>query len=92
MFRFDPSVGAEQLGATVYELPLCQSMCPYHHEYVEEEWLPVLEGMPTLRHADGEDVLEPWDVVCFRTGPQGALLRRRGHRGPLPRMTGLKPC
>jgi uncharacterized cupin superfamily protein len=26
----------------------------------------------TLRHPDGSDVLEPWDLVCFPTGPDGA--------------------
>jgi len=32
----------------------------------------VLRGRPTLRHPDGEDVLEPGDVVCFPEGPEGA--------------------
>ena len=39
---------------------------------VYEEWLLVLEGAPTLRHSEGEDVLAPGDVVCFPTGPEGA--------------------
>lgn len=71
-FRFGPLLGAAQLGASVYELPPGQAVCPYHYEYAEEEWLLVLEGRPTLRHPEGEDVLEPWDVVCFPTGPAGA--------------------
>ena len=49
-----------------------QAICPYHYEYAEEEWLLVLEGRPTLRHPEGESVLEPWDVVVFPTGPEGA--------------------
>lgn len=72
MFRFGPLVGASQLGATVYELPPGQAICPYHYEYAEEEWLLVLEGRPTLRHPEGDDVLSPWDVVCFPAGPEGA--------------------
>ncbi len=32
----------------------------------------MLAGRPTLRHPEGEEVLAPWDVVCFPTGPQGA--------------------
>ena len=28
--RFGPKLGARQLGATVYELPPGQSVCPYH--------------------------------------------------------------
>jgi uncharacterized cupin superfamily protein len=70
--RLGPLVGAERLGATVYELPPGQSICPYHYEYGEEEWLLVLEGRPTLRHPDGEDELQPLDLVCFPSGPEGA--------------------
>ncbi len=72
MFRFGPLLGAAELGASVYELPPGQAICPYHYEYAEEEWLLVLEGRPTLRHPEGRETLEPWDVVCFPTGPQGA--------------------
>ena len=42
--RLGPSLGARQLGATVYELPPGQSICPYHYEYPNEEWLVVLSG------------------------------------------------
>src|SRR5207244_3478080 len=54
--------------------------CPYHYEYGNEEWLLVLEGHPTLRHPEGEDELEPGDVVCFPEGPEGAhkVTNRRG--------------
>ena len=72
MFRFGPLVGAATMGSTVYELPPGQAICPYHYEYGEEEWLLVLEGRPTVRHPEGSDVLEPWDVVCFPSGPEGA--------------------
>ena len=72
MMRLGPLLSASQLGLSVYELPPGQAICPYHYEYAEEEWLLVLEGRPTLRHPEGEDVLAPWDVVCFPTGPQGA--------------------
>jgi uncharacterized cupin superfamily protein len=72
MFRFGPMVGASQLGATVYELPPGQAICPYHYEYAEEEWLLVLEGRPTVRDPEGSERLEPWDAVCFTPGPEGA--------------------
>jgi uncharacterized cupin superfamily protein len=72
MCRFGPLLGAAQLGASVYELPPGQAICPYHYEYAEEEWLLVLAGRVTLRHPEGSEVLVPWDVVCFATGPQGA--------------------
>ena len=57
---------------SVYELPPGQAICPYHYEYGEEEWLVVLQGRPTLRRPQGSERLEPWDVVCFPTGPEGA--------------------
>ena len=72
MRRFGKEVGASLLGATVYELPPGQSVCPYHYEYGEEEWLLVLEGRPTVRHPEGSDQLAPWDVACFGLGPAGA--------------------
>jgi uncharacterized cupin superfamily protein len=72
MFRFGKLVGASELGASVYELPPGQAICPYHYEYGEEEWLLVLEGRPSVRHPGGTDQLEPWDAVCFLPGPEGA--------------------
>ncbi|HEX8857457.1 MAG TPA: cupin domain-containing protein [Thermoleophilaceae bacterium] len=69
---FGAKIGAEQIGASVYELPPGQSVCPYHYEYPNEEWLMVLEGRPTLRHPEGEDELEPGDTVAFPPGPDGA--------------------
>jgi uncharacterized cupin superfamily protein len=72
MSRFGASIGAVMLGGTVYELPPGESICPYHYEYGNEEWAIVLQGRPTLRHPDGEDQVEPLDVVCFPNGPVGA--------------------
>lgn len=57
---------------SVYELPPGQAICPYHYELSEEEWLLVLEGRPTLRTPDGEEGLDPSDLVFFPTGPKGA--------------------
>ena len=72
LFRFGRQLGAERTGTSVYELPPGESICPYHYEYGEEEWLIVLLGRPTLRHADGSTELAPWDVVFFPPGPEGA--------------------
>jgi uncharacterized cupin superfamily protein len=71
MNRFGPKIGASRIGATVYELPPGQSLCPYHYES-EEEWLLVLHGELTLRHPEGEDVLGPGDMTAFPVGPAGA--------------------
>jgi uncharacterized cupin superfamily protein len=70
--RIGPLVGASALGMSVYELPPGQSICPYHWEAGDEEWLVVLGGRPTLRTPDGERELGPWDTVCFPEGPEGA--------------------
>ena len=70
--RLGALMGATATGMSVYELPPGQTIGPYHYENPEEEWLLVLAGRPTLRHPEGEDVLEPWDVVFFPPGPGGA--------------------
>jgi uncharacterized cupin superfamily protein len=72
MVRFGPAVGARQTGATLYELPPGQALCPYHYEYGEEEWLLVLEGRPTVRTPEGSEEAAPHDLVFFPTGPDGA--------------------
>jgi uncharacterized cupin superfamily protein len=69
--QFGPKLGATQLGATIYELPPGQSVCPYHYES-KEEWLIVLQGQLTVRHPHGESVLSPGDVTAFPAGPAGA--------------------
>jgi uncharacterized cupin superfamily protein len=72
MFRLGTMLGARRTGTSVYELPPRQALCPYHYEYGEEEWVMVLIGNPTLRTPEGEQRLEPFDVVFFQTGPEGA--------------------
>jgi uncharacterized cupin superfamily protein len=72
MDRFGPKIGATQLGGSVYELPPGQSICPYHYEYPEEEWLFVLSGRGDVRTPAGEEELGPLEVVCFPFGPEGA--------------------
>jgi uncharacterized cupin superfamily protein len=70
--RVGQLLGAEQLGVSVYELPPGQSICPYHYETGEEEWLIVLVGRPTLRTPSGEQELRPWDCAFFPAGEEGA--------------------
>jgi uncharacterized cupin superfamily protein len=72
MDRFGTRIGAQRVGGSVYEIPAGQSICPYHYELGDEEWLIVLAGRPTVRHPTGEDELEPGDTVCFPEGPGGA--------------------
>jgi uncharacterized cupin superfamily protein len=70
--RLAEKLGAKKLGGTVYELPTGRSICPYHYEYGNEEWLIVLTGRPTLRTPEGERELSPGETVCFPEGPAGA--------------------
>ena len=72
IIRPGSSWDATKTGASFYELPPGQSICPYHYEWAEEEWLYVIDGVPTLRDPDGEHDLEPGDLVFFPRGPQGA--------------------
>lgn len=65
-------IGAEKIGASLYELPPGQKSFPYHYEYGNEEWLICIAGRPTLRTPDGERELQPGDTVCFKEGPEGA--------------------
>jgi uncharacterized cupin superfamily protein len=74
--RVGALLGAARTGLSVYELPPGQAVSPYHFENPDEEWLLVVSGTPTLRHPDGEEQLEPWDMVFFPPGPEGAHLVR----------------
>jgi uncharacterized cupin superfamily protein len=65
-------LGAERIGAGLYELAPGQKTFPYHWHQVQEEWLIVLVGEPTLRDPSGERALAPGDCVLFKRGPQGA--------------------
>jgi uncharacterized cupin superfamily protein len=70
--RVGEQIGAEKLGASLYELEPGERTFPYHYEYGAEEWLLVVAGRPTLRDPEGEHELRPGDLVCFREGPEGA--------------------
>ena len=70
--RVGPLIGASALGLSVYELPPRQSICPYHYEYPEEEWLLVIDGAPVVRTPEGDRELRRGDVVCFPSGEDGA--------------------
>jgi uncharacterized cupin superfamily protein len=72
MVRLGPGLGAADSGATIYELPPGQALCPYHYEYGEEEWALVLAGRPSVRTPEGVEELQPLDLVFFPKGPEGA--------------------
>jgi uncharacterized cupin superfamily protein len=70
--QLGPLLGAQLLGATVYEFEPGERTGPYHYEIGNEECVLVLAGTPTLRHPDGRDVLAVGDMVVFPDGPGGA--------------------
>ena len=65
-------IGGELLGATMSEVEPGSKLWPYHTHYLNEEWVIVLRGEPTLRTPEGEQVLNEGDVVCFPRGSDGA--------------------
>src|SRR4051794_30824746 len=65
-------IGAELLGGGLYEIDPGKKLWPYHVHHANEEWVVVLRGRPTLRHADGESELAAGDVACFPRGAAGA--------------------
>jgi uncharacterized cupin superfamily protein len=76
--KLAPEIGAKTMAGTIYDLEPGNSNCPFHYES-DEEWLLVLEGTLTVRHADGEDELGRGDLVCFPAGPDGVhKLTNRG--------------
>ncbi len=68
---FGARLGAELLGATLYEVDPGQRLCPYHTHHANEEWLIVVRGEPTLRTEDGMSDLREGDIACFPRGKAG---------------------
>jgi uncharacterized cupin superfamily protein len=65
-------IGGELIGATMSEVEPGNRLWPYHAHYLNEEWVIVLRGEPTLRTPEGEQVMKEGDVVCFPRGKEGA--------------------
>jgi uncharacterized cupin superfamily protein len=83
MARLGGTLGAQDTGATLYELTPGQALCPYHFEYGEEEWLLVLAGHPTVRTPEGLEQLAPHDLAFFPPGPEGAHQVRNDSDAPV---------
>jgi uncharacterized cupin superfamily protein len=65
-------LGAELIGASLYELGSDQLSFPFHFHHGLEEWLYVVTGEPSIRTPSGEFALKPGEIVCFGGGPDGA--------------------
>jgi uncharacterized cupin superfamily protein len=64
--------GAEQLGASVYELVPGARWADLHFHHANEELIVVLSGTPTVHTLDGSRRLDPGDVVACARGRRGA--------------------
>jgi uncharacterized cupin superfamily protein len=65
-------IGAERLGAGLYEAQAGHPIWPYHYHHAVEEWMYVVSGRPVLRDAGGDRALTGGDLVCFPPGHTGA--------------------
>jgi uncharacterized cupin superfamily protein len=65
-------LGAQRIGAAVYEAQAGLPIWPYHYHHGIEEWLYVISGAPVLREPAGERILTAGDLVCFPSGHLGA--------------------
>lgn len=72
------AAGGAQLDSAILELDPGAEFGPYRYDYGRELWLVVLDGAPTVRHAEGERSLSPGDIACFPDGPAGGRLPFNG--------------
>jgi uncharacterized cupin superfamily protein len=70
--RLGPTVGAQRLGCSLYELDPGGQAVPYHAHYANEELLIVLDGTLELRNPRGSREVKRGAVVAFPSGPDGA--------------------
>jgi uncharacterized cupin superfamily protein len=69
--RVAAALGAELLGASVYEIEPGQRGMPYHVHHANEELLLLLRGAVSVRTPDGEVALKEGDLMLFRRGRPG---------------------
>jgi uncharacterized cupin superfamily protein len=70
--RVGRQAGSKRLGASLYELPPGEALCPYRWQTANEEMVIVLSGKPSLRTPQGWRQLDPGELVPFPRGPEGA--------------------
>lgn len=66
------AAGADDLGASLYELPPGASSWPYHYHAANAEAIYVLGGTGVLRTPDGEQRIAPGDCCAFPASAEGA--------------------
>jgi uncharacterized cupin superfamily protein len=64
--------GAQELGATLYELDPGGAISPYHFHHANEELLVVLSGSPEIRTPGGSRRVPAGAVLAFPRGEHGS--------------------
>ncbi len=64
-------IGARKLGYRVAKLAPGTSFCPMHSHVVNEEFLFILDGNPSIRTLRGTIRCRPGDFIAFPTGERG---------------------
>ncbi|HEX2105022.1 MAG TPA: cupin domain-containing protein [Solirubrobacteraceae bacterium] len=70
--RAGARAGAQELGATLYELDPGGAISPYHFHHANEELLVVLSGSPEVRTPGGARRVKAGAVLAFPRGQDGA--------------------
>jgi uncharacterized cupin superfamily protein len=80
--KLGAQAGAEQLGASLYEVPPGETTFPYHAHTANEEMLIVMDGRPSLRTPSGWRELATGEVVALPAGDRG--VHQVANRSPDP--------
>ena len=70
--RVGAHAGAEDLGATLYDIEGGGAISPYHAHHANEELVVVLSGRPVVRTPGGPRRVEAGAVLAFPKGEGGA--------------------
>ena len=70
--RLGPTIGARDLGCSLFEVDPGGQAVPYHAHYANEELLIVLDGVLELRTPEGTREVGRGAVVAFPAGLEGA--------------------
>lgn len=70
--RLARQLGAQMVGASLWEVPPGEAAYPYHWHVSQEEIVVVLEGRPHLRTPEGWREVDEGEVLFFPTGEAGA--------------------
>ena len=65
---FSKSIGAQNLGYNLTELPVGKAQCPFHNHRAEEEMFLIIEGEGELRFGQSRYPLRAMDVIACPPG------------------------